>query len=123
MKFFTNSDRLAHWQDRFPNLAANVLEVRNLACLKKAMSWINDPVLEGTHLYAFEYLEDLNDRRLRDAEVIGVACRNGDPKTLLEIGTSHGKTTALMAQNAFGGTVYTINIPPEEINLNVEEQL
>jgi predicted O-methyltransferase YrrM len=79
------------------------------------MDWLNDPVLEGKHLHAFEYLEDLNDRRLRDAEVLGAACCNGDPKILLEIGTAHGRTTALMAQNAQGGTVYTVNIPLEEI--------
>jgi predicted O-methyltransferase YrrM len=83
--------------------------------MKKAMGWLKDPVLEGEHLYAFEYLEDLNDRRLRDAEVIGAACCNGDPKILLEIGTAHGRTTALMAQNARGGTIYTVNIPLEEI--------
>jgi predicted O-methyltransferase YrrM len=99
----------------FPYLMANVLEVRNLSCLKKAMGWTNDPALEGEHLHDFQYLEDLNDRRLRDAEVLGAACCNADPKVLLEIGTSHGKTTALMAQNATSGIVYTVNIPPEEI--------
>jgi predicted O-methyltransferase YrrM len=79
------------------------------------MGWFNDPILEGEHFHTFQYMEDLNDRRLRDAEVIGAACCNGEPKILLEIGTSHGRTTALMAQNAPGGMVYTVNIPPEEI--------
>lgn len=97
------------------NLKANVLEVRNLSYLKKAMGWINNPILEGGYLHDFQYLEDLNGRRLRDAEVIGSACCNDDPKILLEIGTSHGKTTALMAQNAPSGIVYTVNIHPEEI--------
>jgi predicted O-methyltransferase YrrM len=99
----------------FPHLNANVLEVRNNEYLKKAMGWSNDPVLEGDHLHAFHYLEDLNGRRLRDAEVIGAACCNGNPQILIEIGTSHGKTTALMAQNAPNGLIYTVNIPPEEI--------
>ena len=99
----------------FPLLDANVLGVRNLECLKKAMGWIHDPVLEGEHLHAFNYLEDLNDRRLRDAEVLGAACCNNKPEILLEIGTSDGKSTALMAQNAPRGIVYTVNIPPEEI--------
>ncbi len=114
--FFASTGKSRHWQNKYQHLAENVLEVRNLACLKKAMGWFNDPVLEGEHLHVFEYLEDLNERRLRDAEVIGSACCNGNPKTLLEIGTSHGKTTALMAQNAPNGTVHTVNIPPEEIN-------
>lgn len=100
---------------KFPYLKANVLTVRNVEYLKKALGWENDPILEGDHLYSFQYLEDLNDRPLRDAEVLGTACCNGDPKILLEIGTSHGKTTAMMAKNAQGGTVYTVNIPPEEI--------
>jgi len=100
---------------RFHHLDANVLPVRNLSYLKKAMGWRNDPVLDGDHLHEFQYLEDLNDRRLRDAEVLGCACCNGAPKILLEIGTAYGKTTALMAQNAPDGTIYTVNIPPEEI--------
>jgi len=112
---FAGSHRPAHWPDRFPHLAANLLEVRDLAFLKVAMGWTNDPVLEGAHLHEFNYLEDLNGRRLRDAEVVGAACRNNSPQILLEIGTAHGRTTALMAQNAPGGKVYTVNIPPEEI--------
>jgi hypothetical protein len=111
---FTAKSR--HWQDRFPKLAANVLEVRSLAHLKKALGWSEDPVIVGEHLHDFQYFEDLNDRRLRDAEVLGAACCNGHPRILLEIGTSYGRTTALMAQNAPGGMVYTVNIPPEEIS-------
>jgi predicted O-methyltransferase YrrM len=83
----------------------------------KAMSWTRVPLLTGDHLHVFQYPEDLNDRRLRDAEVIGAACCNGTPEILLEIGTSCGWTTALMAENAVNGTVYTVNIPPEEIAL------
>jgi hypothetical protein len=100
---------------KFYHLEANVLTVRNLNNLKKAMGWTNDPILEGDHLHHFQYVEDLNDRRLRDAEVLGAACCNGDPKIILEIGTAHGRTTALMAQNAPQSTLYTVNIPPEEI--------
>jgi hypothetical protein len=104
-----------YWQDRFPNLAANVLEVRSFECLRKAMNWPKSPLLEGDYLHAFDYLEDLNDRRLHDAEVIGAASCNGAPKILLEIGTSLGRSTALMAKNAPDGVVFTVNIPPEEI--------
>jgi predicted O-methyltransferase YrrM len=106
----------AHWHERFPYLAANVLEVRTLHHLKIAMGWSAEPDLsDADYLYAFDYLEDLNDRRVRDAQVIASACSNGNPRVLLEIGTSHGRTTALMAQNAPQATVYTVNIPPEEI--------
>jgi len=99
----------------FPYLESNVLKVRNLEYLKRAMGWTKNPVLEGEHLHAFQYLEDLNDRRIRDAEVIGAACCNGRPNILLEIGTSYGRTTALMARNAPEGMVYTVNILPEDI--------
>ena len=84
--------------------------------LQKAMGWTCTPILKGEHLTTYQFLEDLNDRRLRDAEVIASACCNGTPKTLLEIGTSHGRTTALMAQNAVNGTIHTVNIPPDDID-------
>jgi len=96
-------------------LEANVLEVRNLAMLQKAMGWTRDPDLDFDHVRRFEFLEDLNDRRLRDAEVIASACANGEPKVLLEIGTGRGHTTAVMARNAPQAVVHTVNIPPEEI--------
>lgn len=96
-------------------LSANVLDVRDLACLQRAMGWTRAPLLDDPSLDAFEHLEDLNERRRRDAEVLASACANGDPRVLLEIGTAHGRGTALMARNAPGGTVHTVNIPPEEI--------
>jgi predicted O-methyltransferase YrrM len=79
------------------------------------MGWTRVPVLEGDHLHSVERLEDLNGRKLRDAEVIGAACCNEDRRILLEIGTAAGQTTALMAANAPEATVYTVNIPPEEV--------
>lgn len=99
----------------FLHLNANVLTVRNIKYLKKAMGWTNDPIIEGDYLQSFDYLEDLNDRRIHDAAVVGTACCNGNPKILLEIGTGQGRTTALMACNAPDGIVYTVNILPEEI--------
>ena len=107
--------------DPLRHLRSNVLVVRSLDHLKKAMGWTRSPLLEGDHLHAFDYLEDLNDRRIRDAEVVGAACCNGDPKILLEIGTGSGRTTALMARNAPDATVYTVNIPPEEIGRHYRE--
>lgn len=97
------------------HVKANLLTARNLPSLKKAMGWANDPVLDDEWIYRFENLTDLNDRRIRDAEVLGGACANGDPKILLEIGTARGEGTAIMAKNAPNGTVYTVNILPEDI--------
>lgn len=101
--------------ESFPQLRANVLSVRDIACLQRAMGWTEDPIIWGGHYHAFEYLEDLNERRLRDAEVLAGACRNSAPKILLEIGTAQGHSTALMAKNAPAAIVHTVNIPPEEI--------
>lgn len=101
--------------DPLKHVGGCVLTARDFRCLKQAMGWTRDPDLRGDHLRAFEYIEDLNDRRLRDAEVVGGACCNGEPRTLLEIGTGLGRTTALMARNAPGATVHTVNILPGEI--------
>lgn len=100
---------------RLRHLERRVLEVRDLACLKQAFAWDADPVLEGAHLHAYAYPEDLNQRRLRDAEALGAACRNARARVLVEIGTGEGFATALMARNAPDGVVHTVNIPPEEI--------
>jgi predicted O-methyltransferase YrrM len=66
-------------------------------------------------IYAFEYLEDVNERRIRDAETIGAVARNANPRVCVEIGTSTGHSTALIAANAPQAQVYTVNIPPEAI--------
>ncbi len=102
-------------KDPLSRLRGSVLTVRDLRYLKAAMGWTRDPVIEDGELRTFGGLEDLNDRKIRDAEVVGAACCNGDPRVLVEIGTAHGRTTALMACNAPAGTVHTVNIPPEEI--------
>lgn len=92
------------------------LEVRNLHNLHLAMGWDQQPTLDADHLHRFDYFEDLNQRRLRDAEVIMSACCNDKPATILEIGTSHGATTALMSRNAPDAVIHTVNIPPEDID-------
>jgi predicted O-methyltransferase YrrM len=107
--------RLEPLMSRWPHLNASVMAVRDLTCLNKAMGWDNVPLLVGDHLHDFQAIVDLNERRIRDAEVLGAACCNGDPQILLEIGTAEGHSTALMARNAPTGTVYTVNILPDEI--------
>lgn len=116
------SGKLSQWRRRvlgppwFPSLMPNVLEVRSLALLAKAMRWERTPDLAFPHLQVFEHWEDLNDRRLRDGEVIGAACANRKPRIVLEIGTGHGWTTAILARNAPEAEICTVNIPPEEID-------
>lgn len=94
----------------------NTLEVRGLANLLLAMGWDRQPKLQGDHLDQFDHIEDLNQRRRRDAEAILAACCNGEPGKILEIGTAHGLTTALMSRNAPNAEIYTVNIPPDQIH-------
>lgn len=100
----------------YPHIRVYVFEVRDIMCLRKLMGWLCEPILDHEHLCQFNTIQDLNERRLRDAEVIACACANTNPKSILEIGTAEGQTTALMALNAPQATVYTVNIPPEEIS-------
>lgn len=102
--------------DDFPYLMANTLTVRSVDLLNKAFGWRKPPTLFGEHLDRFDYLEDLNDRRRLDAEVIATVCANQPATNIVEIGTAAGRTTALMATNAPHAVVHTVNIPPEEIS-------
>ena len=92
-----------------------VIELNNINELKKVFSWQSDPVLDREDIYHYEYIEDANERRIRDAESLATVMRNVSPKVALEIGTSNGMGTVLMAANAPHARIYTINIPPEEI--------
>ncbi len=105
-----------HLADPHPRVTRHTRTVRDLEALSIAMGWRQAPALSGDYLHEYANDLDLNRRRLRDAEVIGAACANSDARLLLEIGTAHGRMTAIMAQNAPRGVVHTVNIPPEEIN-------
>ncbi len=106
---------LAKYLYPWPHLRRNVFQIRDLASLKRALNWQLDPLLDYEFVNEYQHLGDLNDRRRKDAEVIGGACRNAGDDIVLEIGTAYGQMTALMAQNAANATIYTVNIPPEEI--------
>ena len=80
------------------------------------MAWSRDPKTDYDFIDVYSHHGDLNQRRLRDAEVIGGACCNVAASAILEIGTAYGQMTTLMAQNAPEATIHTINIPPEEIS-------
>jgi hypothetical protein len=98
-----------------PYLTRNVLEANTFAELMKAYGFTKQPLLARDDINEFEYMEDLNKRRIRDAEVLAVVVANGAKSAVLEIGTSDGMGTSLIAANAPNAKIYTINIPPEEI--------
>lgn len=92
----------------------NTLEVRDLPSLQLAMGWRRTPRLSAPHLHRFEGVEDLNQRRLHDAEVVLSACCNGQPRSILEIGTGSGEMTALMAQHAPHACIRTVSTAASE---------
>ena len=91
------------------------VELNDVGELRKLFGWYDLPELDDPTLHEFEYVEDVNLRRLRDAEVIGTTVRNAGRSVCLEIGTSAGRTTALMAANAPAAVIHTVNIPPAEV--------
>jgi len=100
--------------EEYPNLKKSVFELNNIGELKKLFGWKDDAILNDKSVYDFGSIEDINERRIRDAESIGTVCRNIARGTFLEIGTSTGIGTALMSQNAPEAKIYTVNIPPRE---------
>jgi len=100
--------------DRFLHLGRAVIELNDVQELKKVFSWNLDPLLDDPTLMEFRFIEDVNNRRLRDAESLATVVRNTKPAVCLDIGTGYGHSASLMALNAQRAKVYTINIPPEE---------
>jgi len=97
------------------NLQRNLIQLNNVGELKKVFGWREDPILDRPDMYDFDYVEDVNERRIRDAESLATVMQNTNPKAALEIGTANGMATVLMSVNAPESKIYTVNIPPEEI--------
>jgi predicted O-methyltransferase YrrM len=102
--------------DRLRNLERSVVELNNTAELKKIFGWNLDPLLDDDSIFMVESSEDANERRVRDAESLGIVVRNTNPAICLDIGTSTGHSAALMAVNAPQSMVHTVNIPPEDLD-------
>lgn len=107
--------RLRHAIDPYPNLERSVIELNGLDELNKVFGWRSSIVLDRPDIHDFEYIEDANQRRLRDAESLATVMANAKPEIALEIGTSNGMATVLMAANAPQVRIHTVNIPPEDI--------
>jgi len=108
--------RLLDLDDEFIHLRTALTELDNVEELRKVFGWKLEPVLDDDSIYEFESIEDINLRRVRDAECIGTIVRNTSPSVCLDIGTAEGRSAALMAVNAPKSRVITVNIPPEEIH-------
>lgn len=100
---------------RFKHLNREVIELNDVAELRKVFGWKLEPILDDPSIHEFEYVEDVNRRRVRDAECLGTVVRNARPSVCVDIGTSTGHTAALMAVNAPDARIYTVNAPPEDL--------
>jgi len=69
------------------HLNREVIELNNVGELRKIFDWKMEPVLEDPSLHEFHYIEDVNQRRIRDAECLGTVVRNAQPSLCLDIGT------------------------------------
>lgn len=97
-------------------LDRDVVQLNNVKELKKIFKWHLDPILDRPDMNDFDHIEDVNERRVRDAESLAIVMRNVCPEVALEIGTANGMATVLMSVNAPKSKIYTVNIPPEEIH-------
>lgn len=97
-------------------LDKRVIELNNYNELKKIFKWNDEPNLDRPDIYDFDYIEDVNERRIRDTESIATVVKNINPSTVLEIGTANGMGTILLSANAPQARIYTINISPEDID-------
>ncbi|HUI30638.1 MAG TPA: class I SAM-dependent methyltransferase [Candidatus Acidoferrales bacterium] len=101
--------------DKYYFLKRKVIQLNSVQELKKVFGWTENPVLDRPDIREFDSVDDVNERRLRDAESLGTVLINLKPRVALEIGTANGMGTVLIAANAPGSEIYTINIPPEEV--------
>jgi predicted O-methyltransferase YrrM len=97
------------------HLKKNVIELNDINELRKVFGWQLEPILDDPTIYEFDYLEDVNQRRLRDAECLATVVRNVRPSVCVDIGTSTGHSAARMAVNAPDAEIFTLNIAPEEL--------
>jgi predicted O-methyltransferase YrrM len=101
--------------DSFTHLQSVVIPLNSVGELRKVYGWQQMPILDLPSIHDFCYVEDVNERRIRDAETLATVARNADPKVCVDIGTAFGYSAALIACNAPEAHIFTINIPPEEI--------
>jgi predicted O-methyltransferase YrrM len=97
------------------NIDENLIVLNTFDDLKHQFKWNLEPIIEDPIFFQIENELDENNRRLLDAQVIGLIMRNLNPQTAVEIGTAEGHTTALMSKNSPNTHIFTLNIPPEEL--------
>ena len=98
------------------HLKKNVIELNDINELRRVFGWKLQAVLDDPSIYEYRYVEDANQRRLRDAECLATVVRNVRPSVCVDIGTSTGHSAACMAVNAPDAEIFTINISAKQIS-------
>src|SRR5215207_7267883 len=93
----------------FKFLDRQVIEVNDYRELMKLFNWDVEPVIARDDMNNCNYVEDLNERKLRDTECISAVMCNVKPKTAVEIGTADGLGTLLLAKNSPASQIHTVN--------------
>lgn len=101
--------------EEYFHLQQKIIELNDISELMKIFGWDMEPILDNPLIHKFENFLDVNQRRIRDAEVLGTVVKNINPTVCLDIGTAEGQSAALMTINAPQAIVYTINISPDDI--------
>ena len=102
-------------RNRIRYLNSWVYPVSSPEAFYHSQHWKKEPIISEEAIFEYQNDTHLNFRRLMDAKVLLGACCNENPARILEIGTASGQTTANMSENAPSSEIFTINIPPEEI--------
>lgn len=94
----------------------NFFVVDSLEELSRFFGFEKKLILIEEDLDEVRFIEDLNSRRRRDAEVLSLVAANTEPGKMLDIGTHIGRSATRMAVNSPKSKIYTVNIPPEEFD-------
>lgn len=106
-----------HVEDFSSTFRAKVVKVRNIENAAAFYGWSEVAKVNQAD-YAVEpgQLTQINERQYRDALLLANSAANAPTGDLIEIGTSHGKTTALLASLRPQSTVHSLDILPEQYN-------
>jgi predicted O-methyltransferase YrrM len=95
-------------------LEKNCFVVDSKEELIKYYAFTKKEILIEDDLDEIRFIEDLNSRRRRDAEVLSLVAANAPSGTMLDIGTHLGRSSARMAVNSPQSTIYTVNVQPDD---------
>lgn len=115
MRLFGNKVNKNIFEEDFDK---NFFMLDNLENLIDFYKFKNDFKIIEDDLDEVRFIEDINNRRRLDAEVLSLVAANCENGKFLDIGTHLGRSAARMAYNSPNSKIYTVNISPEEYNLS-----